>query len=446
MIEVKTVDYEKWFEMEEKYSLFDIKTEEGIYIWDIMRWYVNRYIYIKYTRETVSTESAKSFRFYYKGMLIIIGSFFSWITKKRNNIIFSISRNLDRENMLYDIICDDIINLLQDDIIIIDRRKALPEYRYTIEYNLVNLIKRIFISKKLSIDIFNTISHAMQSSFGEMQITYNELNKFYEDYQKEYKYYRFYFKWKKPKRIFICYDEKSVIAAAHSLKIPVLELQHSYIGRYFIGFSYPNIITKHDKRTIYPDYMLTFSDYWGKEVNTPFYTYSIGNTYFSTETDKLPANNGSILVISNMIHGEILSQIILQYMQKFPDVHINFKLHPHEFKITTKYKEFFQNQKNITVLKNEIAMNVLIAQSNIVVLIDSSTFYEVLNIGAKAAVYKVMSYKNLSNCFSHPNVYLFDTIDELHNAYIAEKKENNITFFDKFNAEKLTSLLNEIKS
>jgi hypothetical protein len=40
-----------------------------------------------------------------------------------------------------------------------------------------------------------------------------------------------------------------------------------------------------------------------------------------------------------------------------------------------------------------------------------------------------------SNCFKLPNVYLFDTTEELHEVYISEKQETNIVFFEQFNRE-----------
>jgi hypothetical protein len=66
-----------------------------------------------------------------------------------------------------------------------------------------------------------------------------------------------------------------------------------------------------------------------------------------------------------------------------------------------------------------------------------------VQLGTKVAIYKVMNYESQSKCFEHPNVYLFNSIEELHEAYNAETKENNISFFDKFDREKFINLINK---
>jgi hypothetical protein len=435
-----------FFEMEKKYSLFDIKTKDNIYVWDIMRYDIYYHSWnIIFAKK--NKKNKKSFQFYINAIFILIKSFLSLMTKKRENIIFTNSRNQDKNGRLFDIVSNDIITELQDNVLIVEKKKVLNKYKYKIEYNFVNLMKRIIPAKKLPVQTFNAINEIISENLNIHNITYKYLNNLYLQYQKEYIYYRTYFKWKRPKRIFFILNEiqKGLVAAAQSLQIPVFEMQHAAIDRTHAAYSYPNIITKNDNRVIIADYLLTFSDYWSNGFNIPTKALTIGNNIFAKKLNKTDIQDNSILFISSIIHGDYLSPIAIQYAQKHPNIEIKYKLHANEFKTEWQYKELFKNQKNISVIKNETPIDILIAKSKLVVLINSTVLYEALQMSTKVAIYKTMNYDTQFNCFKLPNVYLFDTTEELHEAYISEKQETNIVFFEQFNREVFMNFITKIK-
>jgi len=429
-------------QMEADYALFDYKNEIQLPVWDILRYHV----YWKYlssnTNFSVNEKKRKSLKFYFNSLIILLSSSFSLIFRKKEYILFSYARNIDNKGLLFDIVSENIIKELEHKALIIGKRKAMPKYKHKTEFAFVNLLSRFIKTKSnLSKPFYETIQKAFEKEFEDVRFTYDELNGIYSQFQKEYHYYRCYFKYKKPKKVFFVQEgiQKGMIHAAHSLNIPIIELQHGIFNYEHPAYSYPVFITEKDDRVILPDLVLTFSNYWGKNMNLPARTISIGNDFFAehleTQTDY------SVLIISSVIHGEYLSKLAIEYADLHPDIKIIFKLHANEYREEDNYKKQFSRNKNIHIIKNERSVKELSACASLVVLISSTVLFEALQTNAKVGIYKRLNYDFLSDCFTLPNVYLLNSAENLHNAYLTEKKENNTSFFDKFDREQFTSLL-----
>ena len=70
----------------------------------------------------------------------------------------------------------------------------------------------------------------------------------------------------KPKIVVVVvgYGKEDLIEACRSLDIPTIELQHGVISPYHPGYSYPDRSKK-----FFPDYLLTFGDYWIDAADYP---------------------------------------------------------------------------------------------------------------------------------------------------------------------------------
>jgi len=442
-MESSTIDYKnkhQFLQMEESCALFDYK-ERGIPIWEIFRHYIYMRIYFPHqSTDTDLKKTKKSLYFYFNGLKILLYSVFSWVFYKKTNLLFECVRNVDTEGHLFDIVSENIIQELMPDILIVEcvRVAQKKRYKYKAEYNFVNVVCSFLRTKHcLSQEIFLNIENAIDTTFGKNKITYEELNHLYIQFQKQYKYYKSYFKYKKPKRVFFIQNgiQKGMICAAKHLNIPIFELQHGTPP----GYVYPSNIKENDDRIIVPDAILTFSSYWGKNVNLPTLTIPIGNDFFAERTT-CPEDH-SILFISSSIHGDCLSEFVVEFARLHPEITINFKLHPSEFRKDDFYKKMFSLYDNIHIFKNELPVKTLSARSSLVVLIASTVFFEALHTNAKVGVYKKLDYESLSDYFTLPNVYLLDSVEDLHHAYCVEKKENTISFFDKFDKTQFYNLL-----
>ena len=138
---------------------------------------------------------------------------------------------------------------------------------------------------------------------------------------------------------------------------------------------------------LFSEYVLTFGNYWCKNFNVPAKKIiSIGNDYFFCKPEV--ELDDSILIVSTVVHGIELSKLTIKAAKERPDLKFVYKLHPNEFQFKNEYFDYFKNNSNVYIISNEIDTTILIAKSQLVVLIVSAVIYEALNQNKKAAVLK----------------------------------------------------------
>ena len=430
----------QFFEMEKKFHLFDLKTDDGIPIWDIMR----HDLYCNYFLSGITHKKRNFwtlFKVFFCGIPIIFRSGISLFFRKSDNLVFSYSRYIDKNGLLFDKASESIIQALSGNVIIIERIKALNKYKHKIEYNMVGIYRALFRKQeKIPTSVYEKIEFALRDTYGIVLTTYDELNRWYSNFVMDYHFYCLLFKLKKTKRVFVVQNgiQKGLFYACRSLGVLSYELQHGSIARENMLYSDINYLDNANN-VIFSDFFLTMGNYWTKSITAPVHILPVGNDSFAAP-DFVEKSDHSLLFISSMMHGEELSKIALHYAEKHSDIIINFKLHAHEYNDINKYRKYFNGFSNIQVLKNEIDIQKLIARAEVIVLISSTVLFEALNQNAKVAIYKKCDYINQSECFDLPNVYLFDTIEELEYIYKA-KKDSNITFFEKFNKQVFENLI-----
>ncbi|MBN1462611.1 MAG: hypothetical protein JW922_02915, partial [Paludibacteraceae bacterium] len=116
-----------FFEMEEKYQLFDIYTENGMPCWDLFRYQ----IYVNYFWPNVYKTKAKQIidlGIVLSGFKIISRSIFSFFFRRSNNILFSYSRHLNGNNFLYDKVAQHVVDVFNENILIVENVKASAKY------------------------------------------------------------------------------------------------------------------------------------------------------------------------------------------------------------------------------------------------------------------------------------------------------------------------------
>ena len=139
---------------------------------------------------------------------------------------------------------------------------------------------------------------------------------------------------KKPSHIFLVVSagNEPLIAAAKAAKIPVLELQHGSPARGKLNYDYSSGITK----TNFPDYFLSFGEYWSRSLSLPLPSRKIINFGFPYLYQKLndysevPKEN-CLLVISQSVHAASLVQFAIEVASLNTDIEVIYKAHPAEF-------------------------------------------------------------------------------------------------------------------
>ncbi|MDR1757210.1 MAG: hypothetical protein LBR65_09715 [Culturomica sp.] len=221
--------------------------------------------------------------------------------------------------------------------------------------------------------------------------------------------------------------------------IKTYETQHGSLTRETFGFSYPDFITG-KSHIIVPDYYLTMGKFWNDQLHNPTTFASVGNDYYADKMENIP-EDGSILIVSSQLHVEQLASLAVELAKQYPSLTIIYKTRPSESFCHERLQQLFLPYSTIRLINNEVDIKTLLHRSTLAVMIYSTVFFEALHFGTKIAIYKACDYKHLSDYFSLPNVYLFESIRELHAIYLKEKVVSNISVYEKFDRHAFESLI-----
>ncbi len=432
----------KFHKMESEYRLFDIGKEIDLPIWDIVRYHVYlKYCYPEDERIKLSIISKHKPVEY----LLLLWQFIVFIKgilfRKGENIILSASRYLNKDGKYFDKSIMPIIDVLGSNYLVIEtilgKRVA---YHYII--NLNTIIRHFFPLKKIPLKYFAKINDALKQNLGENRITHDELNKIYSNYLSDYYFYKFIFRIKRTKKLIISTgNPKALLFAANKLKIKTYLLQHAGIEFDEIDYSYPKGIDRFSN-ILFPQQVLTFGEYWCKNMNVPAVKItSIGNNFFNFKPNL--QSDDSILIISTIIHGNKLRTLTKDIADLNSKLRLVYKLHPNEFHLKNEYIDYFKNSSNVKVVTTETDTNILIAKSQLVVLIVSAVIYEALNQNKKVAIFKRLNYERQLTLSSLSNVYFFDSIEEFFKILSKNTIDQDTNFYKPTDYTVIHGLLNE---
>lgn len=416
--------------MESENNLFELGKEINLPLWDIIRYSVYvKYYYPEKDRVKLSEDVKHGFKDYFRIVIKLIIYVFSIFRKKSETVILTASRYIDKEGKYYDKSAMPIINVLDDNYLVVEPILG-KEVAYNHMYDFCDLLRRFSKSKNISNEYYAKINAVLIETFGDSLISYDEINLLVRNFRSDYVFYKAFFSLINNKKLIICTgNPKASILAAKELNIETYLVQHAGIEIDEVDYSYPNGITSKSS-ILFPDYVFTFGDYWCKDFNVPAKKIiPIGNDYFCNKP-KVESDD-SILVISTIVHGRELSKLTLALAIERPDLKIVYKLHPNEFHSKDGYVEYFKNNTNVSIISNEIDTSILIAKSQLVVLIVSAVIYEALNQNKKVAVFKKINYKRQLHLSQFENLYFFDKPEEIAEILVQEIKQNNVSFYKK---------------
>ena len=244
-------------------------------------------------------------------------------------------------------------------------------------------------------------------------------------FKNDFNFYSRLIQKRKPKVILLIlgYDSrKALIAAAKKHKVPTAELQHGVIGKLNLGYHYP---CEKEKVKYFPDFFLSFGEFWTEDVQYPIDPENVLNYYFPYFNQKIQKfknsqkNKGQILFISQGTIGETLSEIAFEFAKQKPDSKIIYKLHPGEYdRWETDYPKLvdFNNLDNTEVIDdNTKDLYALFASSEIQVGVYSTAIFEGLALGCKTFVANLPGVEFLQYLIDRNFVYRFKSSQELIN-------------------------------
>jgi hypothetical protein len=432
---------EKFHQMESENNLFNLGEEINISIWDIVRYNVYRkLLYTEINSAKLETPHKPSLVSYIIIFKELIKYFFMLLFANKSIIVFTNSRFKNSEGKYFDKSASHIIKTLKVKYFVIETILG-KKTTYAHHYDLSFIVKRLFKTKPLNSIYFDVINNAIINNFGFNPLSKKEFDNLIGNYKAQYHFYKFLFKIINPTKLIIATgNPKASVKVANERGIKSYLLQHATIEKHEIDYSYPCEIKCSDN-ILFPTTLLTFGEYWGKNMNIPTYEIiTIGND----NLEGIPPHviDNSILFVSTIIHGEELSKFALKVSHKWPDKKIVFKLHPNEYKNRQAYNELFKQYSNINVISDEISTNILIAKSRSVVLIVSSVLYEALQQKKVVAVFKRINYEILTSLQVADNLCFFDNIDEFEKIDSKKSVTVDYCFYEKSNYSLIDEIFN----
>lgn len=421
MIKQKT--YEKFFEayltIEKKYNLLYFKID-GIYIFQFIRALLFEEILVE--GNIISEPHTKINKT--KGKLKILPKYLIssllknpfYIPTITNYLIFEHPRKIKYNDNYCDIYTKYIRDELTSNgnsIASISERYLGRQFNWSSGYYhndiliILSQVYQKFTHYKLSKNEVQFIQKIQNEILSVFEVEIN-LKKIIYKYLKIFKiYYSFYkklFKKLNLKKIYlvVSYGLMSpIIQAAKEIKVPVYEIQHGMISNNHIGYSFP--FCKKNSLYYFPDYILIWDSFWKNKDYFPITEERLivtDKTFISQESKKNPPNkkNKSILIVSQGSIGPELAKIMYNNLLFLSKFNIIYKLHPGEY---NRYKNYnfmseIQKQDNIKIISdNEKPLYKLLAESEIVVGVNSTVLYEALFFNCKVFILNLEGWRAL---------------------------------------------------
>lgn len=461
---------EAFFNLEEKYNL-NYQLIQGCYAWQLIR----MHLYYDITRKThlfgapqqkslSLLDKIKSFTPFFKNS-ILHNPFSGKYTK--DILIFDHPRKVIFNGEYCDIYSNFLVDLLKDSYSFEVLESPYLNKHLTIKQKYIKYTDRVdlgsYIYKKFNKieftqnekDLISNVQRELENTFDiELNILWM-LTTHILNFQYDFKKYVELFKKRKPKMIFIVvsYENLAICAAAKSLGIEVIELQHGTITDYHLGYSYPKKTRLKGEIPYFPDKILTFGDYWINEKTSPIDMENIipiGFSYFESQSKDYinikPCKN-QILFISQGVIGKYLSKIASEFAKVQNDFKIIYKLHPGEY-VTWKenYPDLVEacDFENFEVIDNsEIPLYKLMAESNYQVGAFSTAIYEGLMFNCKTFIVDVPGVEYLDDLIERNYVFKIRDVDDLINNIDKFKPtvyDKNF-FFKSFDKQLLKSVI-----
>ena len=318
-----------------------------------------------------------------------------WMSKN-SNIILGHPRRKFEDGAYIDIYTDPFIDLFPKSISfsVIERDEgndhltpAKTKHLFYGEalYNIANIISK-FRRINFNQNDLQNISVLEKILYSEFSYKV-DINKKVEEVIKHwlgfYPVMRFFFKIKKPKTLFIVvsHTQEATIAAAKSLGITTIELQHGSPVRGKLNYDYTSGI----KKKSFPDFFLSHGEYWSSNCKFPLSEnkiISFGNPYLYNKINSYShiKKENRIVIVSQgtQILARFAQDLSRQFSKK---IIVEYKPHPREF--YEKEPNYFTELRNAGVVISDKRADLyeIFAKSRWQVGIYSTALYEGLYFG-----------------------------------------------------------------
>jgi hypothetical protein len=208
---------------------------------------------------------------------------------------------------------------------------------------------------------------------------------------------------------------QSAIAAARALGVHVVELQHGFISRFHLGYSWP----RGQAAPYAPHEIWFFGDFW--PASTPLAagtkSRSIGAPYVKALAlaNQTPRDPKLVVFTSQGVIGKQLFDIALETARRRPDKRVLFRLHPSES--LESYEESLAKSgdcpSNLELSHRTPNIFALLAQTSIQVGAFSTTLFEGMSLGSRTVVIDLPGVEYMRPAIENGDVLFVRNVDEL---------------------------------
>ena len=231
--------------------------------------------------------------------------------------------------------------------------------------------------------------------------------------------YRRFFELAKTKRLFVTdsYFSVALMAGARAAGVRIIELQHGFISRYHLGYSYP----RGQQSPYLADELWTFGQYWIDETPFPqsLKTRVIGAPYVAQLAQQhggasAQRREGRVVFTSQGAIGEQLLPLALRAARALPSHEIIFRLHPSESR--EEFEARLSGEivpANFSLSAREPNIFALLASADVQVGVFSTTLLEGMALGCRTAIVALPGFEYLDLVVERGDASIARSADEL---------------------------------
>ncbi len=307
------------------------------------------------------------------------------------------NRNLNRHSHYFSSITDKCLEIdrsFKGSYFIPDKTDNYATKEYDDLLAFLSYIKHILLSKKKDSGIENFIDFLKAGKYNRNKYIDHLKRKLYIFYIKYNAYKNYFlnvFKKLEPRVILLQTASYGgsynaiLLKTAKDNGIVTGEFQHGTISKGHLAYNYGEGVLKSDEyRKYFPDYVLTYGDYWNEQMNIPGETVTIGAPHFYHSIQKykqVKEKKNTVLVVSQGSMTKSFVSIARYLAEKLPTYKIVFKLHPGEVPFEDRYKSLYK-YNNVKVAKSGDIYK-FIAECEHIVAHTSTTIFEAMGFNKK---------------------------------------------------------------
>ena len=314
-------------------------------------------------------------------------------------------------------------------------------------YSLANIISK-FRKLKFNQNDLLTISHLEKTLYSEFSCVidiHKRVKKIIQHWLGFYPLMRFFFKLKKPKLLFVVvsHAQEAIIAAAKSLGITTIELQHGSPARGKLNYDYTSGI----KKISSPDLFLSFGDYWSSNCKFPLAEdriISFGNPYLYKKINSYShiVKEDRLVIISQGLPklAKFAQDISRQFSKK---IIVEYKPHPRE--LYGQEPDYFIELRNagVVISHKHADLYEIFARSRWQVGVFSTALYEGLYFGTACFVVNTTGSEHMKRLINFDLARLISSPTDIDLDWKIDKKDIKKIFSEpsKENIEYIISLI-----